>query len=433
MTEVIIGIIGLVVLVAFFLTGIELALAMILVGFFGFGYLISFEAAFNMMAKDVFDTFESYNLTVVPLFILMGQIAFNAGIARRLYDTAHKFIGHIPGGLAIATVAGATVFKAISGSSVATAATFSSVAVPEMDRFGYSKKLSTGIVATVGTLGILLPPSVVLIIFGVITQQSIGKLFVAGIIPGLLIALFFVFVIVGWCKIDPSVGPKGKKFSWKDRLFSLPEVIWPIVIFLVIIGGLLNGFFTPTEAGSVGTFAVIVLSFAKRDINLRKTAKSVLESLVTATMVLFLLAGSAVLGHFLAVTKIPMLVSDWVVQLPIHRSIIIFFVTLIYLIGGSFIDDLAFMILATPVFFPAVLKLGYDPLWFGMMIAVTVMIGVVIPPVAINVFVVKNITKVPIGVVYRGVYPFLISLVLCGILLFIFPQLTTFLPSIFYK
>jgi tripartite ATP-independent transporter DctM subunit len=419
--------------VAFFLTGIELALAMILVGFFGFGYLISFDAAFNMMAKDVFDTFESYNLTVVPLFILMGQIAFNAGIARRLYDTAHKFIGHIPGGLAIATVVGATVFKAISGSSVATAATFSSVAVPEMDRFGYSKKLSTGIVATVGTLGILLPPSVVLIIFGVITQQSIGKLFVAGIIPGLLIALFFVFVIVGWCKIDPSVGPKGKKFSWKDRLFSLPEVIWPIVIFLVIIGGLLNGFFTPTEAGSVGTFAVIVLSFAKRDINLRKTAKSVLESLVTATMVLFLLAGSAVLGHFLAVTKIPMLVSDWVVQLPIHRSIIIFFVTLIYLIGGSFIDDLAFMILATPVFFPAVLKLGYDPLWFGMMIAVTVMIGVVIPPVAINVFVVKNITKVPIGVVYRGVYPFLVSLVLCGILLFIFPQIATFLPSIFYK
>ena len=433
MTEVIVGIIGLGVLVAFFLTGIELALAMILVGFFGFGYLISFDAAFNMMAKDVFDTFESYNLTVVPLFILMGQIAFNAGIARRLYDTAHKFIGHIPGGLAIATVVGATVFKAISGSSVATAATFSSVAVPEMDRFGYSKELSTGIVATVGTLGILLPPSVVLIIFGVITQQSIGKLFVAGIIPGLLIALFFVFVIVGWCKIDPSVGPKGKKFSWKDRLFSLPEVIWPIVIFLVIIGGLLNGFFTPTEAGSVGTFAVIVLSFAKRDINIRKSAKSVLESLVTATMVLFLLAGSAVLGHFLAVTKIPMLVSDWVVQLPIHRSIIIFFVTLIYLIGGSFIDDLAFMILATPVFFPAVLKLGYDPLWFGMMIAVTVMIGVVIPPVAINVFVVKNITKVPIGVVYRGVYPFLVSLVLCGILLFIFPQIATFLPSIFYK
>ena len=433
MNEVMVGIIGLGVLLAFFLTGIELAIAMILVGFFGFGYLISFEAAFNMMAKDVFDTFESYNLTVVPLFILMGQVAFNAGIARRLYDTAHKFIGHIPGGLAIATVAGATAFKAISGSSVATAATFASVAVPEMDRFGYSKKLSTGIVATVGTLGILLPPSVVLIILGVITQQSIGKLFVAGIIPGLLIALFFVFVIVGWCKIDPSVGPKGQEFSWRDRFFSLPEVIWPVVIFLVIIGGLLQGFFTPTEAASVGTFAVIMLSFAKRDINIKTMARSVMESLVTASMVLLLLAGSAVLGHFLAVTKIPMLVSDWVVQLPVHRSVIMFFVTLIYLLGGSFIDDLAFMVLATPVFFPAVLKLGYDPLWFAMMISVTVMVGIVIPPVAINVFVVKNITKVPIGVVYRGVYPFLVSLVLCGILLFIFPQLATFLPSVFYK
>ncbi len=433
MSEVVVGILGLGVLLAFFLTGIELAFAMILVGFVGFGYLVSFEAAFNMMAKDVFDTFESYSLTVVPLFILMGQVAFNAGIARRLYDTAHKFIGHIPGGLAIATVAGATIFKAISGSTVATAVTFASVAVPEMDRFGYSKKLSTGIVATVGTLGILLPPSVVLIIFGVITQQSIGKLFIAGIAPGLLIALFFVFIIVGWCKIDPSVGPVGERFSWKARLSALPEVIWPIIIFLIIIGGLLEGFFTPTEAGSVGTFAVIVLSFAKRDINITKTAQSVMESLVTATMVLLLLAGSAVLGHFLAVTKIPMLVSDWVVQLPVHRSLIMFFITLIYLIGGSFIDDLAFMILATPVFYPAVLKLGYDPLWFGMMISVTVMIGVVIPPVAINVFVVKNITKVPIGVVYSGVYPFLASLVVCGILLFIFPQIATFLPSLFYK
>ena len=433
MTEVVVGIVGLGILLAFFLTGIELAFAMILVGFFGFAYLVSFEAAFNMMAKDVFDTFESYSLTVVPLFILMGQIAFNAGIARRLYDTAHKFIGHIPGGLAIATVAGATIFKAISGSTVATAVTFASVAVPEMDRFGYSKKLSTGIVATVGTLGILLPPSVVLIIFGVITQQSIGKLFIAGIAPGLLIALFFIFIIVGWCKIDPSVGPVGERFSWKARWSSLPEVIWPVLIFLIIIGGLLEGFFTPTEAGSVGTFAVIVLSFAKKDINLRKTAQSVMESLVTATMVLLLLAGSAVLGHFLAVTKIPMLVSDWVVQLPVHRSMIMFFITLIYLLGGSFIDDLAFMILATPVFYPAVLKLGYDPLWFAMMIAVTVMIGVVIPPVAINVFVVKNITKVPIGVVYSGVYPFLVSLVFCGILLFIFPQLATFLPSLFYK
>jgi tripartite ATP-independent transporter DctM subunit len=433
MNEVIVGVVGLGILLVFFLTGIELAFAMILIGFFGFGYLTSFDAAFNMTAKDVFDTFESYNLTVVPLFVLMGQVAFNAGIARRLYDTAHKFVGHIPGGLAIATVVGATIFKAISGSSVATAVTFASVAVPEMDRFGYSKKLSTGIVATVGTLGILLPPSVVLIIFGVITQQSIGKLFIAGIVPGLLIALFFVFVIVGWCKIDPSVGPVGKRFSWKARLSSLPEVVWPVIIFLIIIGGLLKGFFTPTEAGSVGTFAVIVLSFAKRDINVKKMAKSVMESLVTATMVLLLLAGSATLGHFLAVTKIPMLVSDWVVQLPLHRSIIMIFITFIYLIGGSFVDDLAFMVLATPVFFPAVLKLGYDPLWFGMMICVTVMIGIVIPPVAVNVFVVKNITKVPIGVVYSGVYPFLVSLVFCAVLLFIFPQLATFLPAVFYK
>jgi C4-dicarboxylate transporter DctM subunit len=433
MSEVVIGLVGLAVVLLLFLTGIELGFAMALIGFLGFGMIVSFSAALNLLAKDIFDVLASYGFTVIPLFVLMGQIAFNAGIAKRLYNTAYRFIGHVPGGMAMATVAGATAFKAICGSSPATAATFASVAVPEMDRYGYDKKLSTGIVATVGTLGILIPPSVTLIVFGIITEQSIGKLFLAGLVPGLIIAFFFICIIYGWCKINPKLGPKGEKSTWKQRIASLPEFLLVIVIFLLMIWGLMAGAFTPTEAGSVGCFLVLILSFAKKDLTLKGYFKSVAESLRTACMVLMLIAGSTILGHFLAVTKLPMIAADWVVGLPLNRYIIIILISFIYQTGGSFIDDLAFMILATPIFYPVIIKLGFDPLWFGMIIAITVMIGVVIPPVAINVFVVKNITRVPFSVIYKGVYPFLISLVVCAALLFFFPELATWLPNLLMK
>jgi len=433
MNEVTIGIVGLAAILLLFLTGIELGFAMAIIGFLGFGYIVSFSAAANLLAKDIFDVFSSYGFTVIPLFVLMGQVAFNAGIARRLFGASYKFIGHVPGGLAMATVAGATAFKAICGSSPATAATFAVVAVPEMDRYGYSKTLSAGIVAVVGTLGILIPPSVTLIVFGIITEQSIGKLFLAGLVPGLMIAFFFICIIYVWCRMDPALGPKGEKSTWKERLVALPEVVWVLVIFIFMVGGLMQGLFTPTEAGSVGTFFVLVLSLVKRDIKWKGYIASVAESLRTACMVLMLIAGSAVLGHFLAVTRIPMLAADWVASLTVNRYIIMVIISIIYLIGGSFIDDLAFMILATPIFYPAIIKLGFDPIWFGMIIAITVMVGVVVPPVAINVFVVNKITKVPFGVIYGGVYPFLIALVVCAILLFVFPQLALWLPNLLMR
>lgn len=430
MNEVTVGIIGLAAVLALFMTGIELSFAMIAIGFLGFGYLMTWEAALNLLAKDFFDVFTSYSLTVVPLFILMGQVAFNSGIAKKLFDASYKYVGHIPGGLAISTVVGATAFKAICGSTPATTATFASVAVPEMERYGYDRRLSTGIVATVGTLGILLPPSVTLIIFGIISDQSIGRLFLAGVFPGLLIASFFVMIIYGWCKINPKVGPKGPVFPWSARLRAIPEVGWVVVIFLLMVGGIMKGFFTPTEAGSVGTCFVLLLTFLKRDLTFKDYVKSIIESVRTACMVLLLVTSSTILGHFIAVTKIPMLAADWIVSLPLHPALIIIIISFIYLIGGSFIDDLAFMILATPIFFPAIVKLGYNPLWFSMIIAVTIMIGVVIPPVAVCVFIVKQITKVPMGIIYQGVYPFLISLVVGGILLFIFPGLATWLPGV---
>ncbi|OGP73902.1 MAG: C4-dicarboxylate ABC transporter permease [Deltaproteobacteria bacterium RBG_16_49_23] len=433
MSDVIVGIVGLAVVLLLFLTGIELAFAMAVVGFLGFAYIVSVPAALNLLAKDVFDVFASYGFTVIPLFVLMGQVAFNAGIAKRLYTTSYKFIGHIPGGLAMATVGGAAAFGAITGSSPATAATFASVAVPEMDRYGYHKKLSTGIVSAVGTLGSLIPPSVTLIIYGIITEQSIGKLFLAAIIPGILISFFLFSIVYGWCKINPSLGPKGERSTWKERIISLKDVIWVLLIFVIVIGGLTWGFFTPTEAGSIGTFSVLLFSAIKRDINFKGFIRSIAEALRTACMVLMLIAGSTILGHFLVVTKIPMIAGDWIMGLPLPAYLTMLIILLIYEIGGSFIDDLAFMVLATPIFYPAIIKLGYDPIWFGVILHIFVMIGCLIPPVAINVFVVKNITKVPFGVIYKGVLPFLIGFIACAALLFLFPQLALFLPSVLMK
>ncbi len=430
MNEALIGLLGLGAVLILFLTGIEIGFAMAIVGFAGFGLVVSFPAASNMIAKDLVDVFANYGFTVIPLFVLMGQVAFNAGIAKRMYNCAYRFLGHVPGGMAIATVAGAMGFKAICGSSPATAATFASVAVPEMDRFNYDKRLSTGVVATVGTLGILVPPSVTLIVFGITTAQSIGKLFLAGIVPGVIIACLFILVIYGWSRLNPAIGPKGEKSTWRQRLASIPEVLLILLVFVAMIWGLMAGVFTPIEAGSVGTAAVLLLAIIQGGLSLKGFFKSIGETLRTACMVVMLIAGSTILGHFLAVTKLPMMAADWVATLPLDRTLIMIIIGVIYLIGGSFIDDLAFMILATPIFYPVILKLGFDPIWFGIMIMVTVMIGVIVPPVAINVFVVKNITGVPFPTIYKGVYPFLISLVVGAALLFVFPNLATWLPRV---
>ncbi len=430
MSEVTVGIIGILLLVGSFFTGIELGYGMSIIGFLGLVYLGTWQAASNQVVKDFFDTFTSYGFTVIPLFVLMGQVASNSDIAKKLYSGASKFVGHIPGGLAMTTVVGATLFKAMCGSTLATCATFAGIAIPEMSRLGYSKKLSTGVVASVGTLGMLIPPSVPLMIYGLITEQSIGKLFLAGIIPGILISFLFLVVIYGWVRINPAIAQLAPKSSWHDRMKAAPEFLWVGVIFLIVIGGLMLGWFSPTEAGSIGTAAVLILAVAKSRFTMRQLFKSFEESLRTACMVLILIGGSVVFGHFLAVTNIPFITADWVGGLHINRNLVMVLIIFIYLLGGSIMDDLAFMILATPIFYPAVIKLGFDPIWFGIMIGVTLMIGVIVPPVAISVFVVKNITGEPFNVIYAGVYPFLLSLAACAALLFFFPQLAMWLPVV---
>jgi tripartite ATP-independent transporter DctM subunit len=428
-----IAILTVLLLFLFFLMGLEIGFSMALAGFIGYAAIVNLQAALNLMAMDIFAVFSNYGLIVIPLFVLMGQIGASAGLSKDLYSSAYRFVGHVAGGLAIGTVIAATAFKAICGSSTATAATFATIAVPEMDRYNYDKKLSCGTVATVGTLGVIIPPSVVLIIYGILTETSIGKLFLAGILPGLLLAFSFVVTLYGWCKINPEIGPKGERSTWRQRIQSLPPVIGIVVVFLLVVGGLMQGLFTPTEAGSVGTFAVFLLTLLRRDIHLKSLIKSLMDSLRIAGMVLTLVLGATVLGHFFAVTKTPQFVASWLGVLPVDRSIIMIIIIFVYLIGGSFIEDLAFLILATPIFLPLVLKLGYDPVWFGVIVCVTSMIGIILPPMAVSVFIVSGITKVPIGTVYKGTYPYLIGMSICLMILLFFPQVSLWLPNLLMR
>jgi tripartite ATP-independent transporter DctM subunit len=414
-----------------FFVGLEMAYSMILVGFIGFTFLMSFSAAASLIVKDFFDSFTTYSYTVIPLFIVMGEFAANSGIAKRLYIGAHKWFGHIPGGLAMTTVVGATAFKSMCGSTLATVGTFSNLAIPEMDRYGYKKELSAGTIASVSTIGMILPPSTVLIIYGLQVEQSIGRLFLAGIVPALMIAALFMVVIAGWVSLKPEIAPRAEKAPWGERWAVVPQILVVGVIFGIVIGGMMAGFFSPTEAGTIGTVAIFFLALAFREVNAAMLIKSFSGALKTSIMVLMLIAGSSIFGHFLAVTEIPMMASEWASNLAVPRFIIMVVIVLIYLIGGSIMDDLAFMVLATPIFFPTALELGYDPIWFGILICVTLMVGGIIPPIAIYVFILGNITGLPFKVIYKGVVPFLAALFFALLLLFLFPQIATWLPNLF--
>ncbi len=429
MSDVAVGIYSIIILLVLFLTGLEMAYCMVLVGFVGFTFLMSFTAASNLVVKDFFDTFTTYSYTVIPLFIVMGEFAQNSNIAKRLYNGAHKWIGHIPGGLAMTTVVGATAFKAMCGSTLATVGTFSGLAIPEMDRYGYKKELSAGTVASVSTIGMILPPSTVLIIYGLEVEQSIGRLFLAGIIPALMISAFFMAVIAGWVLWKPEIAPRAEKGTWKERLEAIPEALILLVVFGIVIGGMMVGFFSPTEAGTIGTVAVFLLALTRREINSKMLIGSFRGSLRTSIMTLMLIAGSNIFGHFLAITEIPTISANWAAALPISKTLVMVVIILIYLIGGSIMDDLAFMVLATPIFFPAVVQLGYDPIWFGILICITLMIGGIIPPIAIYVFILGNITGLPFKTIYKGVVPFLSALVLALAIMFIFPDIATWLPN----
>jgi tripartite ATP-independent transporter DctM subunit len=430
MTSVQVGIIGVVFLILILFSKFPVAFCMTLVGLLGFGYLVSPSAALNIMAKDFYSVFSSYGLTVVPLFVFMGQILFYAGISRKLYDAAYAWLGHYKGGLAMATVGACASFSAICGSTNATAATMATVALPEMKRFKYRDELATGVVAAGGSLGILIPPSVIFIVYGIMTEQSIGKLFMAGILPGVLLSILFVLTIYVWVSINPSMAPRVEKQSWKTKLRSLAGLVEVIALFGLVMGGLFIGVFTPTEAGAVGAFGGLMISIIRRGLTWEGFLQALYSSTRTTCMILMIVAGATVFGHFLAVTTIPSVLSTWVVGLPLPPWAVMIVVMFFFFIGGCFMDALGMILLTIPIFFPVAMALGYDPIWFGVVIVLVTELGVITPPVGINVYVVNGIAQdVPLEKIFKGALPFVLTLLTYLVIMIFFPQIALFLPS----
>ena len=426
-----IGIIGIIILVILLFTNMPVGFVMGLVGFVGFCYIKGVGPGLNLVAKDVFEVFSSYGLTVVPLFIFMGQLSFYSGISRRLYDAAYVLMGGKRGGLAMATVGACAGFSAISGSTNATAATMATVTLPEMKRFGYDMSLATGTVAAAGSLGILIPPSTIFIIYGILTEQSIGKLFAAGIFPGILLALLFMFVIYIRVYRNPSLAPAGPKTVMSEKLKSFMGVIETLIIFGMVMGGIFFGIFTPTEAAALGAFFTLLLAIIRRQLTWEGFLKSLADTTRISCMIMVIVAGATIFGHFMAVTRVPFEISTWVSNLPLPSYAIMIVIILIYLLGGCFMDAMAMIMLTIPIFFPVSQALGYDPIWFGVIIVLITEMGVITPPVGINVYVVSGVAKdVPLETIFRGVLPMVLALLLCNLIILLFPQIALFLPGL---
>ncbi len=438
MSPTLIGIIGIVLMVLIFMSRMPVAYVMAMVGFVGFSLMISLKGGLNLLAKDYYENFSSYGLSTVPLFILMGQLAFNAGISSRLYDSAYKFLGSTRGGLAIASVTACTAFGAVCGSSAATAATMATVGLPEMKRFNYADELAAGSVASGGGLGMIMPPSVVLIVYGVLTEQSIGKLFVAGILPAILVTILFIIAIIIWCAFAPNQGPRGEKFSWKERIKSMQGMGETLAVFALVMGGLFLGWFTPTEAAAIGVCGVLVVTILRRQLTWAKFVDALYETLKTSCMVLMLVGGAVIFGKFLAVTRIPFNIASWIGGFDLPPILILGMVVLVYFIGGCFMDSLALVMLTVPIFFPLVIGLGYDPIWFGIIIVMVTEMGVITPPVGINVYVVYGVARgLPGGgmnleSIFKGIAPFMLAVLIGTIILAVFPQIILFLPNLMY-
>ncbi len=427
------GLLGLLAFLILIFLRMPIAYAMAITGFVGFSYMTSASAGMNMVVRELYSSFSSYTLTVIPMFVWMGFLAYYSGIGTRLYVFAYRMIGHWPAGLAIATQLACAVFGAICGSNTATAATMGAIAMPEMKKYNYDHSLSTASVAAGGVLGVLIPPSVIFIVYGMATQQSIGKLFIAGALPGILLMLLYMAVIFIWARKRPEIGPSGPRFTWRERLTALQGgLLEVIIIFALSMGGLFAGWFTATEAGAVGAIGVLLVSLAGRNLSWDNFKRSLFDTTKTTAMIMLLVAGSVIFGRFMAVSRIPFEAANWAATLDMAPFMVMGLILLVYLIMGCFIDALAMILLTIPIFYPiAVETLGFDPIWFGVIIVLVVAMGVITPPVGMNVYIIKAVAPyVPLDVIFRGIWPFLLAIIICVIMLIIFPQIATFLPGL---
>ena len=430
MSAGVIGAIGMALLLALLVLRVPVAFAMFAVGFGGIALLNGLPAAMSLMASETFTLASSAELVVVPLFILMGNVATATGMSRRLYDAAYAVIGSIRGGLASATIIGCGGFAALSGSSVASALTMGKVSLAEMDRFNYDPRLSTGAVAAGGTLGILIPPSTGFVIYAILTQQSIGRLFLAGVLPGLLLLTIFVLLISLICWIRPSFGPAGPKTSIPEKIQALGGATPILGIIVLTIGGIYGGLFSPVEAAAVGAGLVIVTGAAMRRLTLRALWDATQDSVVTTATVMLILIAAHMINPFLALSHIPQAVGEFLGALDLPPFGILLLILACYLVLGCFLEGFAMLVLTMPIFFPVIMQLGIDPIWFGVLLVLTLEMGLISPPVGVNVFIVKSVARdVPLAQIFAGVLPFWGAMFLALMLLAAFPQISLFLPN----
>lgn len=423
------GLIGIAVLITLLFIGLPIGAAMALVGFLGFAILIGLEPAFGILKSVPYSTFADYNLSVIPLFILMGAFAFKAGLSRDIFDAIYKWIGHFRGGIAQATIIACACFAAISGSSLATAATMGAVSLPEMKKHKYDDGLATGAVAAGGSIGILIPPSVILIIYGIITEQSIGKLFLAGFIPGIMEAVFYLFTIWYLTLFKPTHGPKGPKFSMSERMSSLLKTWEVLVLFIVVIGGIYLGVFTPTEAAGVGAFGAFGFAILRGKLSFQVFKDSLIQTCITSGMLFLIIMGAMIFGYFLSISQLPSNIATIVSEMSINRYTVLIIILLITLLLGCVMDSMAIVLLTVPVFYPVIIQQGFDPIWFGILMVRVTEMGLITPPVGMNVFIIKGISNVPVKTIFRGVYPHLIADMIQVAVLIMFPQIIMFLPN----
>ncbi|MBN2061377.1 MAG: TRAP transporter large permease [Deltaproteobacteria bacterium] len=431
MSLITIGIIGLAIMFFFLALGMPIGAGMGLLGVGGMWYIISDTAAYAKLAIPPFDTVANYEFAVVPLFLLMANVVFNTGMGKDLYNLAAKWLGHFRGGVAMASVAGCAGFAAVSASSMATAATIGLVALPEMEKRKYDTALATGSIAAGGSIGILIPPSSLLIIYGIITESSIGKLFMAGIIPGILEAVFYIVTIFVICRIKPDAGPPAERYGFKDRFLAFRSSGEVILLIIIVLVGLMIGVFTPTEAGAVGAFGAIIISLVRKRLSWNSMVNAFAETMKTTGMIYGILIGAFILNYFLAVTTLPFALADYVTELSLPPLGILCVILLIYFILGCILDGGAMMLLTVPIFFPMAMKIGFDPIWFGIIVCRAMEVAMITPPIGINVYVIAGVAPhVPVQTIFKGIIPFVIADFFHIALLIFVPSVVLFLPSV---